>query len=249
MTGLNDWIESNGNMGVPSELSLRRDTGWAGRDYNSEAVLGRFAMRMSKSYSAWFVVMLAVFVLSSFALPGRAMPEQAPRADQFRLVPSPQEVQLRAAGGFRVGRRTKILVQFGHQEEDRIAAETLAETVSDEAGLQLDISGMKAAAKAEGGAIVLARLQDARVRRFLARKGLRADDLVGDQGYLLFSDKSHLIVAANSGQGLFSGVQTLRQLLRPAGKQLICPAVTIRDWPRPGSAANNLTSRAEFLNR
>jgi len=74
-------------------------------------------------------------------------------------------------------------------------------------------------------------LQDSRVRRFLARNGLRADESVGDSGYLLFSDKSHLIVASNSGQGLFYGVQTLRQLLRPEGKSLICPAVTIRDWP------------------
>jgi N-acetyl-beta-hexosaminidase len=69
------------------------------------------------------------------------------------------------------------------------------------------------------------------VRHFLARNGLKADDLVGEDGYLLFSDKSHLIVAAKSGQGLFYGVQTLRQLLRPAGKGLICPAVGIRDWP------------------
>jgi hypothetical protein len=90
---------------------------------------------------------------------------------------------------------------------------------------------MKAYAKAEGGAIVLARLQDSRVRRFLARNGLKADELVGEDGYLLFSNKSHLIVAAKTGQGLFYGVQTLRQLLRPAGKGLMCPAVGIRDWP------------------
>src|SRR5208337_55530 len=70
-----------------------------------------------------------------------------------------------------------------------------------------------------------------RVRRFLAAKGLKADEAVGEDGYLLFSDKSHLIVAARSGEGLFYGVQTLRQLLRPAGKGLICPAVGIRDWP------------------
>jgi hypothetical protein len=38
-------------------------------------------------------------------------------------------------------------------------------------------------------------------------------------------------------------------LLRPAGKQLICPAITIRDWPRQGSADNSLTSSAEFLTR
>jgi hypothetical protein len=131
---------------------------------------------------------------------------------QLQLMPAPKEVQLRD-GGFQVRPRTKIFVQLGHQSEDRIAAETLAEEVADQSGLKLDILGMKAAGKAEGGAIVLARLQDARVRRFLARNGLRADDLVGEDGYLLFSDKSHLIVAANSGKGL------------------ICPAVGIRDWP------------------
>ena len=167
--------------------------------------------------------------------------ERAP----LMLVPEPKEVHLRD-GGFRVGPGTKIFVQFGHQSEDRIAAETLAEEISDQGGFQLDIVGMKIAAKAEDGGIVLARLQDSRVRHFLADKGLRADELVGEQGYLLFSDKSHLIVAANSGQGLFSGVQTLRQLLRPQGKDLVCPALTIRDWPnlQPRSVQENLSESA-----
>jgi hypothetical protein len=159
----------------------------------------------------------------------------SPGHSRFKLEPAPKEVQLRD-GGFQVGPRTKIFVQLGHQSEDRIAAETLAEEVEDQAGLKLDILGMKAAAKAEGGAIVLARLQDSRVRRFLAQNGLKADEAVGQEGYLLFSDNSHLIVAANSGQGLFYGVQTLRQLLRPAGKGLICPGVGIRDWPGLGKS-------------
>lgn len=160
------------------------------------------------------------------------------------LVPTPKEVQLRE-GEFRVGPKTKIFVQLGHQSEDRIAAETLAEEVADQSGLKLDILGMKAAGKAEGGAIVLARLQDSRVRRFLAGKGLKADEFVGEQGYLLFSDKSHLIVAANTGQGLFYGVQTLRQLLRPEGKDVLCPAVAIRDWPNLEKRAvqNDLSRR------
>jgi hexosaminidase len=165
---------------------------------------------------------------------------------QLTLEPAPKEVQLRD-GGFHVGPRTKIFVQLGHQSEDRIAAETLAEEVADQSGLKLDILGMKAAGKAEGGAIVLARLQDSRVRRFLARNGLKADNLVGEDGYLLFSDKSHLIVAAKSGEGLFYGVQTLRQLLRPAPKGLICPAVGIRDWPnleKPSAQGN--VSRGEI---
>lgn len=153
-----------------------------------------------------------------------------PRAADLRLEPAPKEVQF-GNGAFQVGPHTKIFVQLGHQSEDRIAAETLAEEVLDQSGLQLSIEGMKAAGKAEGGAIVLARLQDERVRKFLARNGLIATAEVGEDGYLLFSDKSHLIVAANSGQGLFYGVQTLRQLLRPSEKGLMCPAVGIRDWP------------------
>ena len=164
------------------------------------------------------------------------------------LVPAPKEVQMRD-GGFQVQARTKIFVQLGHQSEDRIAAETLAEEVEDQSGLRLDIVGMKAAGKAEDGAIVLARLQDSRVRSFLARNGLKADEAIGEDGYLLFSDKSHLIVAAKTGQGLFYGVQTLRQLLRPAEKGLICPAVGIRDWPSlqmPVSPDHVSESTAEF---
>jgi hypothetical protein len=149
--------------------------------------------------------------------------------NQLKLIPQPKEVQLHA-GSFRVKPTTKILVEFGHQSEDRIAAETLAEEIRDQSGLKISITGEKSEAKQAPSTIVLARLQDQRVKEFLASKGLKADS-IGDQGYLLFSDDSHLIVAANTGQGLFYGVQTLRQLLHGDGQTLICPAVSIRDWP------------------
>jgi hypothetical protein len=171
----------------------------------------------------WWIVPCVLLGASALAMDSDGAPA-------VKLEPAPKELQIRD-GGFRVGPRTKIFVLLGHQSEDRIAAETLAETVADQSGIRLDILGMKAAGKPEDGAIVLARLQDSRVRRFLARNGLKADEMVGEDGYVLFSDKSHLIVAAKTGQGLFYGVQTLRQLLRPSGKGLICPAVGIRDWP------------------
>jgi hypothetical protein len=147
----------------------------------------------------------------------------------LKLIPQPKEVQLRE-GSFRVRPTTRILVEFGHQEEDRIAAETLAEEIHDQSGMNVAIGGEKADAKQERSTIVLARLQDERVKEFLADKGLKSD-AIGDQGYLLYSDKVHLIVAANTGQGLFYGVQTLRQLLRKDAEELVCPAVSIRDWP------------------
>jgi len=173
-----------------------------------------------------FVAVLGSVLIGSGMMLGLDSPVHS---RQLKLEPAPKEVQMRS-GGFQLKPVTKIFVQLGHQSEDRIAAETLAEEIESQAGLKLDIFGMKAAAKAEDGAIVLARLQDSRVRKFLAENGLKADAL-GEQGYLLFSDNSHLIVAANSGEGLFYGVQTLRQLLQPKGNGLLCPGVGIRDWP------------------
>lgn len=169
----------------------------------------------------------------------------SPSDKALKLEPQPKEVQLRD-GGFRVGPRTKIFVQLGHQSEDRIAAETLAEEVQYQSGFTLDIFGMKPEGKAEDGAIVLARLEDERVRHFLARNGLRADASVGARGYLLFSDKDHLIVAANSGEGLFYGVQTLRQLLRPTDKGIFCPAVGIRDWPTLQKAQQSVSQLGQL---
>jgi hypothetical protein len=198
---------------------------------------------MSKTARLLLSLLLLVPAVSAMDSEGRPA---------LALVPAPKEVQLRD-GGFRVGPRTRILVQFGHQSEDRIAAETLAEEVADQSGLKLNIQGAKSGRKAEEHAIVLARLDDWRVRRFLARNGLHDDKLMGEDGYLLFSDKSHLIVAAKTGEGLFYGVQTLRQLLRPAGKGLLCPAVGIRDWPNleKSDVRDDVSREAvpEFLNK
>jgi len=182
-------------------------------------------MRMKKHYALFFY---------GFLLLIRAGSAETPRPEgQLKLIPAPKEVSIQP-GSFRVRPSTRILVEFGHQAEDRIAAETLAEEIRDQTGLKLSITGAKPDSRHESREevrnIVLARLQDRKVRNFLASKGLKADS-IGTQGYLLFSDKSHLIVAANTGQGLFYGVQTLRQLLRPQGRTLICPAVSIRDWP------------------
>jgi N-acetyl-beta-hexosaminidase len=185
------------------------------------------APKMKKSFVSVFIPMLLASLLSASTRSGPNSPE-TPQA--VNLLPEPKEMTVRV-GEFRLGKKTRILVQLGHQEEDRIAAETLAEDIADHAGLKIDIAATKISSKAEDGAIMLVRLQDARVRRFLAARGLQANAALKQQGYLLFSDESHLIVAANTGQGLFSGVQTLRQLFRADGRNFVCPAVAIRDWP------------------
>src|SRR5260370_40383843 len=56
-------------------------------------------------------------------------------ARPLRLVPEPKEVQLHEGAGFRVRPGTVILVDQRNQSEDRIAAETLAEEIAEQAGL------------------------------------------------------------------------------------------------------------------
>src|SRR5580704_4714819 len=91
---------------------------------------------------------------------------QTPRpADPLKLIPAPKEVQLHT-GSFRVRPTTRILVEFGHQAEDRIAAETLAEAIHDQSGLKITIRGEKSEAKQGPRALVWARLQDQRVKEF-----------------------------------------------------------------------------------
>jgi hypothetical protein len=57
---------------------------------------------------------------------------------------------------------------------------------------------------------------------------------LGKEGYVIRATGLGVSVAANTAQGLFYGVQTLRQLLRPelaAARTLVIQALVIRDWP------------------
>lgn len=174
------------------------------------------------------LLLLAFLVV--LGLPAASAQPQAPAAETpLQLVPYPQEVH-RGSGGFTVGPTTRILIEARHAAEDRTAAETLAEEIAARTGRKIPIRAISSAAPVRG-AIVLGRLASRTLRTALARQELLPGAEFHDQGYLLSVAPSGVIVAGQSGQGLFYGVQTLRQLLRTEGKRLRSPAVQIRDWP------------------
>jgi hexosaminidase len=167
---------------------------------------------------------LSVFLSAFLCLHAAA---QTPSPTSLKLLPTPKEVRL-GEGAFELSARSRIFIDTGHATEDRNTAETLADEIEQQSGLKIRIQSSNRAT-AEG--IVLGRFSDAGLRSFLAGKGLAADGNFSDQGYLLYADKSRIIVAGKTGQGLFYGVQTLRQLFHAKGLSLDCPAVSIRDWP------------------
>jgi len=154
-------------------------------------------------------------------------------AHPLKVLPAPKEVRM-AEGKMMIKPSTTILIG---NSEDRAAAETLQKEIHDRTGMKLSIELATAAPKTMGH-ISLGRLTDRGLRSYLEAQGVKVDEFgnrdLDKQGYVIRVTDSGALVAGRTAQGLFYGVQTLRQLLRPEGpaeKTLAIPALVIRDWP------------------
>jgi hexosaminidase len=147
-------------------------------------------------------------------------------ANSLKLLPAPNDVRV-GSGEFTLTAATRIVVEAQQSAALQTAVDTLQEEVQTQGKPVLSTGS----ANVSGTAIILGTLADSHLRAELESKGLRAEKDFNTQGYLLYADRTTILVAGATPQGLFYGVQTLRQLLRPKGPDLICPAVSIRDWP------------------
>ena len=176
--------------------------------------------------------LISLACLACLPLASHAQVNDAVRA--LKLLPAPKEVRL-AEGRIVIKPSTTILIS---NSEDRTAAETLQREIHDRTGMKLSIDRVTAAPKTAGN-ISLGRLPDRGLRSYLESQGVNVDDELGShdldkQGYVIRVTDTGALVAGRTAQGLFYGVQTLRQLLRPegsGGKTLAIPALVIRDWP------------------
>jgi len=176
--------------------------------------------------------LLSLACLACLPLASHSQVNDAARA--LKLLPAPKEVRI-AEGRIVIKPSTTILIS---NPEDRTAAETLQKEIHDRAGMMLPIHLVTAAPKTTGH-ISLGRLTDRGLQSYLESQGVKTGDDLGShnldkQGYVIRVTDSGVLVAGRTAQGLFYGVQTLRQLLRPegpGGKLLAMPALVIRDWP------------------
>jgi len=175
----------------------------------------------------WIFACLVCLPLAS-----HAQVNEAVRA--LKVLPAPKEVRI-AEGRMVIKPTTTILIG---NAEDRTAAETLQKEIHDRTGVKLSIELVTAAPKTAGH-ISLGRLTDRGLRSYLESQGVKVDDDLGNhdldkQGYVIRVTESGVLVAGRTGQGVFYGVQTLRQLLQSDGARgttLAVPASVIRDWP------------------
>src|SRR5207248_3244419 len=136
---------------------------------------------------------------------------------------------------------TRILVNARYAKEDRLTAESLAEEIEAATRHRPRIT-TAAASASTANTIVLTRLTDAASKRKLKAQGLAADPNFNEEGYLLTASATGVIVAGQSGAGLFYGVQTLRQLIQPEQCGPAASAISSSTQPAPSSATPAATS-------
>ena len=155
---------------------------------------------------------------AGFMLPAAHAAAVSTQEPAFSVVPWPLDVQL-AGGSFELNADTRIVASDPSVAELQRLAAYLARPIREDTGLPLEIGSVSGPVPAN--AIVLA-LEE-------GWSGPTAP-YARDESYRLRVDPERIVITARTPAGLFYGIQTLRQLLRPPAIRIA--AVDIRDRPR-----------------
>ncbi|MDX1283602.1 MAG: glycoside hydrolase family 20 zincin-like fold domain-containing protein, partial [Draconibacterium sp.] len=143
-------------------------------------------------------------------------------SQQVSIVPQPSHV-IHQNGVFKF--QEVITFQLFGIDEDFLSAgiQQLKDEFDNDFGVKLE--------RGEAAEILIGiQDKDENFRKLCLKNDLLKSDDLGEQGYELKISKRRIIIAANSAQGLFYGIQTLKQLIRSAEeKQLSC--LFIHDVP------------------
>jgi hypothetical protein len=165
----------------------------------------------------FFFALTSLLLFAEAAVIGQNPPTAPPTCADLHLVPAPREcvsVETIPIGG--VG----FFVAAGGAE-DSFAAEDLTEE-----------SLGKRTVRKDAPFIRLERADSVPAKALLEGNHLSFDAEMHDEGYVIVPDgKGGLAVIAETAAGIFYGVQTVKQLIRGAGKDQLLLAPVLRDWP------------------
>ncbi len=174
---------------------------------------------------------LLILLLAASGVAGPALPDAFVPPEPGDLWPVPRQVRW-GRGQVVLPPGTPIVVGDDAAPEDLFAARELNEELSARFGITLPVvRASQAGAAAVFIAVGEPWLNPMSARLLLAAGLAVTADSPGPQGYVLHAGPRGVVVAGSDRRGTFYGVQTLRQLLRPAGGGVAVPAVTVRDWP------------------
>ncbi|MGH9326660.1 MAG: glycoside hydrolase family 20 zincin-like fold domain-containing protein [Terriglobia bacterium] len=178
--------------------------------------------KMTRCTMKWRVLLI-VMVFAGLAEAGHAATVSPLFARGYDVIPEPQQVEL-TGGDFEFGSGWRLELGPGVSADD-IAVETLKAQLSKRDGVMLE--GARSGA-ARGRVIRLA-IQAGSVSIGAATDKNKA--AIEEQAYRLELGSDGIRITASAPVGLFYGVDTLVQLMKPARGKLWLPTATIVDWP------------------
>lgn len=169
----------------------------------------------SLKYIARFLTTIFIFLFFTSYLFGQSNQE-----DSINIIPKPLSTKINH-GYFEINKKTKIEYQKLFNDDNRIA-EFLSGSLKGYTGLNIQVDSYS---KGKG-------------KDRIILKKVKIDSL-GEEGYQLIINKNNVLIEANSGRGLFYGVQTLLQLipaedintLKTTDKKILLPCLEIKDKP------------------
>ena len=145
------------------------------------------------------------------------------QAQQLSVIPKPQ--QMSATGQVFSLRGAHVELADSRSTEDRFAAADFIDDVKEE-GISLKVSGGR-----DRKAILIGVIRSRVMQKALHAAKVGAPSNLNEEGYVLHAGPDGVIVAGASAAGTFYGLQTLKQLVRGAGRDAYIQGVHIVDWP------------------
>ncbi|MFB3922034.1 MAG: glycoside hydrolase family 20 zincin-like fold domain-containing protein [Terriglobia bacterium] len=178
--------------------------------------------RFTDTFSNKVGVMLALLVLSK-AIDGFCATVSPLNSRGYAVIPEPQKVTLQT-GDFEVGAGWGIEVGPGVRADD-IAIVSLKEDLASRYHLSIGAAARGSSPRnrirltLSPGAVTIGEALD------------RDRTILAEQAYKIVLSPNSIDITANAAPGLFYGVQTLLQLIRPKEGKLWLPEGEITDWP------------------
>lgn len=205
-----------------------------GQERDSRGRYGRYAMKHSNAIRQGRIGAQAYRVARDlFCVPLLVLmlwPHAGARADTasplyargYTVLPAPQRVKLEERD-FRFGSKWRLQLAPGVPARD-VAVESLKEDLEARYHIALGVQGSGSAA----GVLRLAVVPNSVAVGDTTDQDKKA---LAEQAYKISLSKDNINITANALTGLFYGVQTLAQLLKPEDGSLWLPEGQIEDWP------------------
>jgi hexosaminidase len=147
-------------------------------------------------------------------------------AEEIRVIPQPRELAL-SDQHFAIDQKTRIELGDVNNADDRFAAEQLAEEIQLAAGFKPAIGNFKGKARN-----VIALVRGGSWQRLLDERKIALDSKSDPEGYALDVDANSVVASANTTEGIFYAVQTLKQMVvTDETRRTYIQGAHIRDWP------------------